>query len=100
MKNSRYTPDELYAKFRDSHDAVTAREFFNSPVHKKTQELYCAARFAQALSGVCDCWVLVSDVDEQTDADFHLEVVRKYAKIWDRPRFSLTNRGNVFPDYP
>lgn len=74
MKNSRYSPDELYAKFSDAHDAVTAREFFNSPAHKKTQELYCAARFAQALSRVCDCWVHVSDIDEQTDADFYLEV--------------------------
>ena len=74
MKYSRYSPDELYAKFRDAHDDATAREFFNSPAHKKTQELYCAARFAQALSRVRDCWVLVSDVDEQTDADFYLEV--------------------------
>ncbi|MBX3088883.1 MAG: hypothetical protein KF853_11735 [Rhodocyclaceae bacterium] len=74
MRNTRYSPDELYATFRDAHDVVTAREFFNSPAHKKTQELYCAARFAQALSRVRDCWVLVSDVDEQTDADFHLEV--------------------------
>ena len=74
MNNSRYSPDELYAKFRDAHDAITSREFFNSPVHKKTQEIYCAARFAQALSQIRDCWVLISDVDEQTDADFYLEV--------------------------
>jgi hypothetical protein len=74
MKSTRYSPDELYAKFRNAHDVVTPREFFNRPAHKKTQELYCAARFAQALARVRDCWVVVSDVDEQTDADFHLQV--------------------------
>jgi hypothetical protein len=74
MSIKRYTPDELYEKFRYAHDAVTPREFFNRPGHKKTQELWCAARFAQALSSyVAPCSVLVSDKDEQTDADFHLE---------------------------
>lgn len=70
----RYSPDELYAKFKQLHDAVSANEFYSSPTHKKTQELYCAARFGQALRQVQACWLHVADVDEQTDADFHLEV--------------------------
>lgn len=74
MSITRYSPDELYAKFRSARDVITPRDFFNKPVYKKTQELYCAARFAQALSRVRNCWVHVSDIDEQTDADFHLEV--------------------------
>lgn len=74
MKISRYTHDELYAKFKSIHDAVPSKEFFNNPVHKKTQELYCAAKFAKALSEVWECWVLVSDIDEQTDADFYLDI--------------------------
>jgi hypothetical protein len=73
MKRTPYSPNELYAKFKSAHDIVSPREFFNKPEHQKTQELYCAARFAQALSTVQDCLVLVSDVDEQTDVDFLLE---------------------------
>lgn len=77
MKTRRYSPNELYARFKEAHDVVSPREFFNCPAHKKTQELYCAARFGQALSQVHDCWLLVADGDEQTEADFHLEVVGK-----------------------
>lgn len=74
---TRYSPDELYAKFEGAHDRVTPREFFNKPQHKKTQEFYCAARFGQALSKVHPCWIHVADYDEQKDADFELEIAGK-----------------------
>lgn len=77
MKTRRYSPDELYARFKEAHDFVSPREFYNRPTHKKTQEIYCAARFGQALSQVHDCWLLVADGDEQTVADFYLEVAGK-----------------------
>lgn len=70
----RYSPDELDAKFRKSHDAVSPRDFHSKPAYKKSQEFYCAARFGQALSQVTPCWLHVADYDEQTEADFHLEV--------------------------
>lgn len=73
MNGARYSPNELYSKFRSAHDLVTPREFYSKPIHKKTQELYCAARFAQAFSQIGECWIHVSDVDEQTVSDFHLE---------------------------
>ncbi len=63
--------------FREAHDVVTLKEFYNRPANKKTQELYCAARFGQALSQLHKCWLRVADGDEQTDADFHLEVAGK-----------------------
>jgi len=78
MNTTRYCPDELYAKFRQAHDVASPSEFFNRPAHKKTQELWCAARFGQVFSlHVKPCSLLVADGDEQTDADFHLEVAGK-----------------------
>ena len=75
MSIKSYSPDELYAKFRRIHDAAGPKRFFNSPEHKKTQELWCAAQFGRAfLANLGPCSLLISDQDEQTDADFHLEV--------------------------
>jgi hypothetical protein len=70
----RYTPDELLSKYRSIRDEITTEEFFRSPKHKKTQEMWCAAHFARAYNQhVAPCTVLISDEDEQTDADFFLE---------------------------
>lgn len=75
MSIKSYSPDELYAKFRQIHDAAGPKKFFNSPEHKKTQELWCAAQFGRAfLSNLGSCTLLVADHDEQTDVDFCLEV--------------------------
>jgi len=71
----RYSPDELYEKFRTAHDAAGTEDFFNRPEHKKTQEQWCAAQFGRTyLANVGGCSILISDKDEQTEADFYLEV--------------------------
>jgi len=75
MSATLYSPDELYAKFKMAHDGANPREFFNSPEHKKTQELWCAAQFGRAFSSnLSPCFLLVTDHDEQTVADFYLKV--------------------------
>jgi hypothetical protein len=75
MKLQRYTPDELLTKYRTIRNQITTEEFFRSPEHKKTQEMWCAAHFARAYNQyVAPCAVLISDEDEQTDADFFLDI--------------------------
>jgi hypothetical protein len=74
MPTSRYTPDELLAKYRAVLEGVTTREFFNRPKHKKTQEIWCAAHFGRHYEhGIGPCHILIEDHDEQTDADFEFE---------------------------
>ena len=73
MSTNQYSPDELYAKFLKQRGAASTKDFFNSPGHKKTQELWCAAQFGRAFSAnISSCFLLIADHDEQTDADFHL----------------------------
>lgn len=75
MSLKSYSPSELYEKFRDTRNSVSPKEFFSSPEHKKTQEVWCIAQFSRAfLSNLGACSVLVADHDEQTDTDFYLEV--------------------------
>lgn len=71
----RYTPDELLTEYRTIRGRVTTEQFFRSPKHKKTQEMWCAAHFARAYNQhVAPCTVLISAKDEQTDADFFLDI--------------------------
>jgi hypothetical protein len=75
MPLQRYTPDELLDRYRGIRNQITTEEFFRSPKHKKTQEMWCAAHFARAYNQyVAPCAVLISNEDEQIDADFFLEV--------------------------
>lgn len=71
----RYRPDELLDRYRTIRDATTTAAFFRDPVHKKTQEMWCAAHFARGYEKhYGECFVWISDSDEQTDADFELEL--------------------------
>jgi len=73
MMLQRYTPDELLIKYRTIRGQITTEQFFRSPEHQKTQEMWCAAHFARAYNQhVAPCTALISDKDEQTDADFFL----------------------------
>lgn len=73
----RYRPDELLDRYRTIRDATTTEAFFRDPAHKKTQEMWCAAHFARGYEKhYGECFVWISDSDEQTDADFELEVRR------------------------
>ncbi len=75
MSLKSYTPDELYEKFRQAHDAVSPSEFYSSPRYKKPMEFWCAAQFGRAFSANLNaCSLLASDRDEQTESDFFLEV--------------------------
>jgi len=65
-------------KVREARTHVDAAEFFSSPKFKKTQELWCAAHFCAGLELVLGPYrIWVSERDEQTDADFELEVAEE-----------------------
>lgn len=70
----RYSPGELLAKYQEIRDSCTTDSFMRSPLHQKTQEMWCAAHFSKAYQTVAgDCWVHISEKDEQTPEDFWLE---------------------------
>jgi hypothetical protein len=72
---TRYDPEALLTKFRQIRRGVSDREFFRSPKHQKTMEMWCAAHFARAYADfVQPCAVLIDDEDIQTDVDFDLEL--------------------------
>lgn len=76
MKNlTRYQPAELLEKYRAIRASITDKEFFRSPKHKKTQEMWCAAHFSRAYSKyISPCTVLIDERDLQTDTDFDLDI--------------------------
>jgi hypothetical protein len=70
---ARYRPAELLAKYRAIREQISDKEFFRSPKHQKTQEIWCAAHFASAFDQYLDqCDILIDDTDTQTEADFDL----------------------------
>jgi hypothetical protein len=72
---ARYEPEALLAKYRAIRGGISAKEFFRSPKHQKTVEMWCAAHFARAYARyVRPCAVLIDDVDVQTEVDFELEL--------------------------
>jgi hypothetical protein len=72
---ARYEPEVLLTKYRAIRKSISSKEFFRSPKHQKTMEMWCAAHFARAYSRyVRPCAVLIDDVDIQTDVDFELEL--------------------------
>ena len=74
-RRAKYRPQELLAKYRAIRATITDQEFFRSPKHKKTQEMWCAAHFAYAFDQYIDrCDILIDDADTQTDVDFDLSV--------------------------
>jgi hypothetical protein len=74
VQAKRYSPQQLLDRYRAIVDGTTKEEFFRSPRHKKTQELWCAAHFALAFNSyIAPCAVLFADGDPQTQADFELE---------------------------
>jgi hypothetical protein len=74
-RRARYEPEALLAKYRAIRQNISAREFFRSPKHQKTMEMWCAAHFARAYARyVHPCAVVIDDVDSQTDVDFELEL--------------------------
>jgi hypothetical protein len=75
MNLARYSPDELLQRYRQIRQESSQTDFFTSPAHKKTQELWCAAHFGRAYSFAFErCFIWISDRDEQTDTDFRLEL--------------------------
>ena len=75
MGRAKFRPEQLLAKYRAIRANIADREFFRSPKHKKTQEMWCAAHFACAFDQYLErCDILIDDVDAQTDADFDLQV--------------------------
>lgn len=72
---NQYRPDDLLARYRAIREAISTDNFFRDPAHKKTQEMWCAAHFARGYERCLgECFVWISDEDEQTTADFELEV--------------------------
>lgn len=77
MGKKRYTPDELLALYREFRASCSTEEFMRKPVHKKTQELWCAAHFSRAYNlGVKECFVHIdpSVNASDSDTDFDLEI--------------------------
>jgi len=71
----RYSPDELFARFRATRTNLSDAEFFGRPEHKRTQELWCAAHFARAYDRfLAPCSVWLDDSTTYTDTDFELEI--------------------------
>lgn len=96
----RYRPDELLARYRAIRKATTTEAFFRDPAHKKTQEMWCTAHFARGYEkGHGECYVWISDEDEQTDVDFDLEIngVRHPFQITERMQ-SGRQRGDEYRD--
>jgi hypothetical protein len=72
---AKYEPEALLAKYRAIRGRISVQEFFRSPKHQKTMEIWCAAHFARAYARyVQPCAVLIDDIDTQTDVDFDLEL--------------------------
>lgn len=72
---TKYDPEALLDKYRVIRNGVSENEFFRSPKHQKTMEMWCAAHFARAYARyVHSCFVLIDDKDIQTDVDFDLEI--------------------------
>lgn len=72
---TQYKPEALLAKYRKIREQITERDFFGSPRHQKTMEMWCAAHFARAYEQyIASCSVMVNDIDTQTDVDFELEI--------------------------
>ena len=72
---TKYKPDALLSKYRAIRNSISAREFFRSPKHQKTMEIWCAAHFSRAFDRyVSPCEVLIDDMDIQTDVDFELDM--------------------------
>lgn len=70
----RHTPNELLAKYQEIRNSCTTESFMRSPVHQKTQEIWCAAHFSMAYqTAFGECWVHISERDEQTAEDFWFE---------------------------
>lgn len=75
MNVYRYRPDELLEKYQAIRVRATDQEFFRAPKHKKTQEMWCAAHFARGYEKhFAPCFVYIAESDEQTEADFDLEI--------------------------
>ena len=76
MKSSqRYSPEELFAKYRAIREKISDKEFFHSPKYQKAKECWCAAHFTRAYDRfVRPCSVLIDDTDTQTDVDFDLDL--------------------------
>ena len=71
----RYRPNELLERYRAIREATATETFFRDPAHKKTQEMWCAAHFSRGYEKhYGECFVLISDTDEQTESDFELEM--------------------------
>jgi len=74
MSKRRYKPSELFEKYREIRAATSDEDFFGRPEHKRTQELWCAAHFANAYDQyLARCMVLIDESTTNTDADFDLE---------------------------
>ncbi len=78
MAKRRYKPDELFEKYRRIRAATSDEVFFNRPEYKRTQELWCAAHFANAYDRyLAPCMVLIDESTMNSDADFDLETAGK-----------------------
>lgn len=70
-----YTPEDLLYKYREIRSRISLREFFNKPLHTKTQEIWCAAHFALGYKKcVKNCKVIIYENDEQLVHDFELKI--------------------------
>lgn len=78
MPKRRYRPAELFEKYREIRVATSDEDFFNRPEHQRTQELWCAAHFANAYDKyLAPCMVLLDESTSNTDTDFDLETAGK-----------------------
>jgi hypothetical protein len=74
MAKRRYRPDELFEKYRTIRAITCDEDFFNRPEHQRTQEVWCAAHFANAYNKyLAPCAVLIDESITDTDTDFDLE---------------------------
>lgn len=78
MANRRYKPKELFEKYRKIRSVLSDEQFFNRPEHQLTQEIWCAAHFANAYDQyLSPCNVVIDESTTNTDTDFDLETTNK-----------------------
>lgn len=72
-----YYPLELLEQYRQIHDKISLNDFFNKPLHTKTQEIWCAAHFGIGYTKhIGPCSILIDDDDAQLYYDFELNVAQ------------------------
>lgn len=70
-----YSPLDLLEQYQKINSEITLNDFFNKPLHTKTQEIWCAAHFGIGYTKhIGPCSILIDDNDVQRYYDFELSI--------------------------